>query len=1201
MKHGRKLLAILLACCLTVPTVKTVYAEETAEETIQTEKPVQSEIAETTGKENTTEKTKEEKEDVTEETAESGGTASDEKQEGSEEPTGEIKPEEKAEAQSRELTGSAEATVAMQNDGSAVAEVDGQSYDSLQTALSQAQAGTVKLLTDVALTAALSAGATATLDLNGHSIVTNGLCAIKVYNGTLTVKDSTATQPTVNGKEVTGYQGGFIQARGNAINVAEGGVFYLESGKLVSTGNVAVMVNGNKAPRKDGNESLTTSYVTINGGYVVGQEGAVGALGRGATATVNGGVLEGLDNAVVAGNGSDDESRYMGGTTINIAGGTLVGHIKSSGYIACGIYHPQKGKLNISGGTIYADGGVGVLMRGGELNMTGGTVITTGSTSGKVGDSNIISDCYGVYVDGSAGYPAAKEEGFTANISGGRVGTAAGVPVVNLTNKGGVTKGTLKITGGAYSAEVPEEYLPEGSTTTKGKDNYYTLTEKKIAEINGTTYPSLQTAVTAAKSGETVKLLEDVTENITVAEDAKLTLDLNGKTLNCAAYPVSVKGDLTIENGTIARNIAGDSAPSGVVQVDGSGAKCTLNSGTIKGMGQAYGITVVGGATAVVNGGTIDSVYAALAGNNREGTMNFTVNGGTLNPKYGPAIYMPGPVSLNVTGGTLNGGISLRMGKVRISGGTINAITEKIDSPTEYYHYSGNAWLPDALYVFGGTYTSGTGNNALDLEITGGTLNCANGQGSAVAIYDLGAVEQSMTVKISGDAGLSTNATGREAYQVLGKAEVDPNNENKHYANFWKDSYTGNVDSQLSGGYYSHEAEQKYIVSGKVCSKGSYAVNGRIYSYTIGAPEKAVVVTVPGTNVGTVSDKVTDKTTAETIANHVELAGDAALTAAAAPIRDNLASKDSTVGTSKAALENQNHIILVDDAKITTSVEPYLETTVTGITKTDTEKRIELDIKMYYNIKATAVDSTNGRMTATVAEKQLMPDANVIGKELKISVKIPTGIFSETDAIFVKHTKEDGSVYNHEATLTTAATGEAEDTLTFVNKYGFSSFVIGTDTRSATVKYEDGTAAGTTVSYGPGDVGIKGLPAGPAKSGYTFKGWSLVTPGGTVLETHSGKLTDALLTRLAEVTGTIIAKPVYEEIKSNTDTTTGSSNSGSTKKHHSSGSSKTATTVKAAKTGDESNIWLPAGMLAVAVLGLGCCMVYRKKKREKAE
>lgn len=202
-------------------------------------------------------------------------------------------------------------------------------------------------------------------------------------------------------------------------------------------------------------------------------------------------------------------------------------------------------------------------------------------------------------------------------------------------------------------------------------------------------------------------------------------------------------------------------------------------------------------------------------------------------------------------------------------------------------------------------------------------------------------------------------------------------------------------------------------------------------------------------------------------------------------------------------MEKQNQITLADDAKITTSVEPYLETTVTGITKTDTEKRIELDIKMYYNIKATAEDSSHVKKTATVAEKQLMPDANVIGKELKISVKIPRGIFNAADTIFVKHTKEDGSVYNHEATLTIAATGETEDTLTFVNKYGFSSFVIGTDTRSATVKYEDGTAAGTTVSYGPGDVGIKELPAGPTKSGYTFKGLEPGYSGGTVLGTHS--------------------------------------------------------------------------------------------------
>ena len=97
-----------------------------------------------------------------------------------------------------------------------------------------------------------------------------------------------------------------------------------------------------------------------------------------------------------------------------------------------------------------------------------------------------------------------------------------------------------------------------------------------------------------------------------------------------------------------------------------------------------------------------------------------------------------------------------------------------IDSPAEYYNYSGNAWLPDALYVFGGTYTSkdATYGNSLNLNITGGTFNCANGQGSAVAIYDLGKVEQTMNVTVSANASLTTNATGRQAAQVLSLADI---------------------------------------------------------------------------------------------------------------------------------------------------------------------------------------------------------------------------------------------------------------------------------------------------------------------------------------------------------------------------------------------------------------------------------------------
>ena len=70
---------------------------------------------------------------------------------------------------------------------------------------------------------------------------------------------------------------------------------------------------------------------------------------------------------MVAGNGTVNETTNAGGTEINLTGGTLIGHITSSGYIAGGVYHPQSGKLTISGDVdIYADGGVGVLMRRGH-------------------------------------------------------------------------------------------------------------------------------------------------------------------------------------------------------------------------------------------------------------------------------------------------------------------------------------------------------------------------------------------------------------------------------------------------------------------------------------------------------------------------------------------------------------------------------------------------------------------------------------------------------------------------------------------------------------------------------------------------------------------------------------------------------------------------------------------------------------------
>ena len=296
-----------------------------------------------------------------------------------------------------------------------------------------------------------------------------------------------------------------------------------------------------------------------------------------------------------------------------------------------------------------------------------------------------------------------------------------------------------------------------------------------------------------------ITLTENMTiqENtqVTIPEGTAVTLKLNGKTLtvnkDCGIY---VEGSLTIEGeGTVTSSVT-------PIKIDGG--SLTLNSGKIESTGN-YGTYALNGGSVTVNGGEIESKWAALSGNNTTGTMNFEINGGTLTAKEGPAIYMPNQVKLTIANGTLNGGVSLRMGQVDISGGTINATKGSIDNPKDFYNYSGNAWLPDALYVFGGTYTSEDAHgNALKLNITGGTFNCENGQGSAVAIYDLGRVAQAQSVDISGNAVLKTNATGRKAYQVLSLADIGVTAPAADYGN---EANVGKTETVITGGKFSDE------------------------------------------------------------------------------------------------------------------------------------------------------------------------------------------------------------------------------------------------------------------------------------------------------------------------------------------------------------------------------------------------------------
>lgn len=342
----------------------------------------------------------------------------------------------------------------------------------------------------------------------------------------------------------------------------------------------------------------------------------------------------------------------------------------------------------------------------------------------------------------------------------------------------------------------------------------------------------------ALSKGGDVKLTENITTSTKrIIIDKDVNLDLNGKTLT-SLIDVTSNKTLTIsssvEGGKFVAlaNEYSDEEGKDVkthYAIGADNAKVIVNSGDVSSNDTQYGFYALNGGTIIINGGNHTTGNAVLSGNNTTGAMSFVVNGGTLTTKYGPAIYMAGPIDLTITKGTINGGISLRMGIVNISGGVINAATTSLDSPKEYFFYSGNAWFADALYVYGGTYTTDIKGqtNKLELNITGGTFNVANGQGSPIAIYDLGKVEQVMNVKVSG-AKLTTDATTRTSFDVINLKDLGlVKDASETYTCDKTKCNAGNQTSTSTYGVYSN----KHILT---TSNGTYTLKPNVKAETDG-------------------------------------------------------------------------------------------------------------------------------------------------------------------------------------------------------------------------------------------------------------------------------------------------------------------------------------------------------------------------------
>lgn len=585
-----------------------------------------------------------------------------------------------------------------------VAKIGSTEYATLQEAINavpKGGSGYIEVIADATFDELAIRDKTINLDLLKHTIKGNYIDVIN-EGANLYIKDTSPDKALSVDKDndyaVSYTNVGTIELMNGFISAYYGANITVWSGKIESKNKVALYAMGDDTGQKD-----VKSSVTILGGYIKAKSYCASPQGRGASVTIEGNaVLESLDNAVVAGNGTNTTAKKLGDTSITIAGKCwLIGRTQTAGYAACGIYHPQQGTLTIkySGGipNIVAVNGAGIVMRGGTLDYRAGNIIATGDASfvGKVGDSPVEVGTSGIVYDRDCGYYDVANAKITIPSSGEKkvVGAKAAIQVINDSNN---IDDVFDIQGGQFSSDVSA--LLDENSVAEEKNGVYVVTTY-YAQVGETKYATLQEAADAATAGQTVKVLNDVDmttgSNLIVKAGKDIVLDMNGHSIkgaNADYKNILVWGKLTLkdskENST-SKIYAETPYQYGVydkplVYVGGTG-EFVMESGHIYSVipektadnGQ-FGIGAYDNSKVTINGGTIESGWYAIAGNGSGvQTTTITINGGTLVSTSDYAIYHPQFGTLTINDGTVvygaAGAIAMKRGNLVVNGGTMTS------------------------------------------------------------------------------------------------------------------------------------------------------------------------------------------------------------------------------------------------------------------------------------------------------------------------------------------------------------------------------------------------------------------------------------------------------------------------------------------------------------------------------------------------
>ena len=787
--------------------------------------------------------------------------------------------------------------------------------------------GTYVMSEDTTATIKVPNGKNATLDLNGK---------------TLTNKTGEHTIIVENGATLT------ITGNGIVDNVSHGKGAIVNSGEVTLNGGTfkRSAENGIYSPYGNGGNSWYTiaNYGTmeINTGVTVENAGGYSSMIR------NGGEATADCN-------------------LTIRGGNFTGGINT-------VKNDPFGVLTINGGN-FSNTAQYVIMNWNKAEITAGTFQTLDTasavlfTSAYGGDANTVGKL---------------------TISGGEFKHASDTQEMIVDHYDASNSGTAAVTGGKFDADI-SAYVPNGYIYNSETKTVEQLTvNNAVAKIEDIPYKTLAAAISAAGDGNTVTLLKDVTEKVSISKN--LVLDLNGKTLtgkdlvnsnrkNERIALTANAGEVKVKNGIIDGRVNAYDSANLTIDADVTVKNSYNGSGY-----DCFGIVVWG-----------DGIF----GQDGCKTPKLTVNGKVIMEKGGVAISTNGNdkscaiVTINngaVISTTEDGAIYLPSGKLTMNGGTVSG-------PTGIQICAGSTNITSEFKLHNGTVIA----TGADERTSKGTGDGLIPDGAAISVVNRNYPNGVPSVTIDGGSFSSANSDAVLAYSWSNGA-----------ASEWTDAKTY---VKINDGYFTSDPTAYLAASHYVWAsdKDGYAYMVKDNAPT--SPEQKITV-IDKTD-ATVSDtiKPEDKTKIEEVKDKANVDGVA----------------EAVTPAKKADIVSKSNANPGDNDKV------EIEVAVKVVAKTADLAKGQLT----FEASPVATVKVNGAATGTT-----VPVTNDMlnGQPITVKLPLPAGFTPKQ----IKHISSDGSV---EYFLKTAKRGAKLFTVDSDNCAVFTITKFSTFELSGTVTY----------------------------------------------------------------------------------------------------------------------------------------------------